>query len=379
MLFASGWERYQKNNYQGFVVVNRFCSVVKFGLSFLLMGFLLVGCGVKAAPTIPYSPVPQAIDDLKVFSRNGAVILEWSVPKKDCENKKLSNLGGFLVWRQFLSPDQRECPDCPGTYKLIVDIDYQFPQKARMSKKRVTYSDTQTKKEGKYRYKITSYTTKGVESSSSNRDGIDWSFPPPPPSHVKTTSGDRSVTLNWTFTPADDGNKPDAFNIYRRYSDQDYGLHPINENPIQQNKFSDATVANGKSYYYVVRSLRIVRDKPIESESSSETTAIPEDRTPPASPSVTMAFQSAQGVTVVWEPNLESAIGGYYVYRRVESDITPERISSLQIEGCTFLDKTFSAGLTYYYSVTAIDRSPRQNESDISQEIRVETEKHQED
>ncbi|HPD61648.1 MAG TPA: hypothetical protein PKV48_07825 [Thermodesulfobacteriota bacterium] len=36
-----------------------------------------------------------------------------------------------------------------------------------------------------------------------------------------------------------------------------------------------------------------------------------------------------------------------------------------------YLDKTFVPGLTYYYSVTAIDQSPRHNESDFSQELKV--------
>jgi hypothetical protein len=38
-----------------------------------------------------------------------------------------------------------------------------------------------------------------------------------------------------------------------------------------------------------------------------------------------------------------------------------------------YLDRTFSPGLTYYYSVTAVDRSLRHNESDFSQEMKVVT------
>jgi len=347
------------------------------------MGLLLTGCGIKAPPEIPYSPVPQAIDDLKVFSRNGGILLQWSVPKKDFENKKLSSLGGFLVWRQFISSDKKECPDCPATYERIVDIDYRFPQKARISNKIVIYWDDLIKKEGKYIYKITSYTAAGVESGESNIDIINWSFPLTPPFSFKAASGDRSVDLIWKCRTEQDENgfedRPDGFNIYRRYSDQNYGLLPLNEKPIQQNNFRDVTVVNGKSYYYVVRSLRIKHDKAIESESSAETSAIPEDRIPPAPPSVTMAFQSPEGIVVVWEPNLESDIAGYYICRRLETEVTATRISPLQVKGSTFLDKTFLPGMVYYYSVTAIDQSPRQNESDISQEIKVETVSPQKD
>ena len=46
-------------------------------------------------------------------------------------------------------------------------------------------------------------------------------------------------------------------------------------------------------------------------------------------------------------------------------------VSPLITQQTMYLDKTFAPGVTYYYSVTAIDQSPRHNESDFSQELKV--------
>jgi fibronectin type 3 domain-containing protein len=88
-----------------------------------------------------------------------------------------------------------------------------------------------------------------------------------------------------------------------------------------------------------------------------------------------MAFQSPEGIVITWEPNIDSDLEGYYVYRRGENEAHPTRVSPLIKQETMYLDKTFASGLTYYYSVTAIDQSPRHNESDFSQELKVATRK----
>jgi fibronectin type 3 domain-containing protein len=88
-----------------------------------------------------------------------------------------------------------------------------------------------------------------------------------------------------------------------------------------------------------------------------------------------MAFQSPEGIVITWEPNIDSDLEGYYVYRRGENEAHPTRVSPLIKQETMYLDKTFASGFTYYYSVTAIDQSPRHNESDFSQELKVATRK----
>jgi len=349
------------------------------GWNNLLLGFLalmlaITGCGIKAPPVVPHASIPQPVSDLAAFSRRGMIALQWSIPKKDADGMKLTNLGGFYVWRQFIPAGEIGCATCPADFRPLVDIDYQAPQNALRGSDRMTYWDYQLGQDGKYTYKVTAYTVHGVHSEQSNATAVTWMSPPPPPYQVKGISGDHVVHLSWE-TPSELQKDENSlyFNVYRRYPDQAYDLIPLNDSPIRGNVFDDLGVTNGTTYYYVVRSLRTDGEETIESKDSAEVATVPEDLAPPAPPSATMAFQAHDGIVIIWEPSLESNLEGYRVYRRLEREQKPALISPRLEEKTMYLDSTFVPGLTYYYSVTAVDASARHNESDFSRELKVVT------
>ena len=343
----------------------------------LCLGFLLlllpIGCGVKASPIVPRSPVPQTIKDLAIFSRGGTIALQWSVPQKNTDGKKLTNLAGFHIWRRFIPNEEKDCPTCKPDFELLVELDYQLPQKETKELK-MPYWDSEIEKEGTYSYYVSSYTSAWVESMGSNIVELMWAPPLPPPVAFKAFPGDRVVDLSWEVSPSLAGEEGfGGVNIYRRGVDEGYDFIPLNQTPLLQNKFQDIAVTNGEKYFYVIRSLKKIKGGIIEGKDFPEIEVIPEDLTPPATPYSTMAFQSPEGVVIIWEPNLDSDLEGYYVYRRLGDEAKPTRVSPLIEQKTMYLDKTFSLGLTYYYSVTAIDQSPRHNESDFSQELKVVT------
>ena len=311
---------------------------------------LLVGCGVKAPPVVPHSPIPQEIKDLEAISSRGTIILQWSIPQKDSDGKKLTSLGGFHIWRQFILIEEIGCSTCKADLKLLVEIDYRLPHQNRRSQGKITYGDDQVEKEGRYIYKIISYTTIGVKSSVSNVAVINWSSPLSPPLSLKATPGDRVVNLSWESRPSlgKDAykNRLSGFNIYRRRPGEDYVLTPLNNKPILENNFRDVGVTNREKYYYVVRTLKNTEGVAIESGDSIEVEVIPEDFTPPASPYATMAFQSFEGIVITWEPNLEPDLEGYFVYRRLETEDKPTLISPLIKRKTMYLDTTFSLAAT---------------------------------
>jgi hypothetical protein len=343
-----------------------------------LMFFVLalsIGCGVKAPPIVPRSPVPQTIKDLEGFSRGGTIVLQWSIPKKNTEDKKLGNLAGFHIWRRFIPTEEKGCRTCKPDFELVLELAYEVPLGGETEEK-MSYWDSQVAKEGAYFYYVSSYTTVWVESTGSNVVDLTWSPPLPPPVSIKANSGDRVVNLNWEVPPSLASEKGfGGVNIYRRSDNESYEVTPLNPSPILQNHFQDVTVANGEKYSYVLRSLKTLEEGTTEGKDSPEVSVIPEDLTPPATPLATMAFQSAEGIVIIWEPNIDSDLEGYYVYRRRENEAKPTRVSPLIKQETMYLDKTFVPGLTYYYSVTAIDQSPRHNESDFSPELKVATKK----
>ena len=336
---------------------------------------LSIGCGVKAPPIVPRSPVIQTVKDLEGYSRGGTIALQWSIPQKDTEGKKLTNLAGFHIWQKFIPIEERGCRTCKPDFELLKELEYEVPVGGETEKK-MSYWDSQVQKEGDYSYYVSSYTTLWGESMGSNVVEITWAPPFPPPVSVKVSSGDRIVDLTWELPPALAGeHRFGGVNIYRRGADEGYDVIPLNPSPILQKYFQDSAVTNGEKYFYVIRTLKTLEKETVEGKDSPEVSVIPEDLTPPATPLTTMAYQSAEGVVITWEPNIDSDLEGYYVYRRGGRETLPARISSLIKEETMYLDKTFAPGLTYYYSVTSIDQSPRHNESDFSQELKVATTK----
>jgi hypothetical protein len=302
------------------------------------------------------------------------VVLQWSIPKKDADGTKLTDLEGFYVWRQFVPAAEMGCSTCPSDFQPLTTIDYHAPHNAHRGADRMTYWDYQLQGEGRYTYKISAYTTAGVHSGQSNAGALVWWSPPPPPYHVEATSGDQAVLLSWE-TPS--GLQEDqgilGFNVYRRRPDGVYGLIPLNGDPIKGKTYRDLGVMNGQTYHYVVRALKSGEGNIIEGTDSTEVATVVVDRTPPASPTITMAFQSHDGIVVIWEPSLDSNLEGYRIYRRLETEQQPRLINPRLEEKTMYLDGTFVPGRTYYYSVTAVDASVGRNESDFSRELKVVT------
>ncbi|HPD61536.1 MAG TPA: hypothetical protein PKV48_07250, partial [Thermodesulfobacteriota bacterium] len=246
---------------------------------FFFVLVLSIGCGVKAPPTVPRALVAQTVKDLEVFSREGIIVLQWSIPKKDSEGKKLTNLAGFHIWRRFIPIEEKGCRTCKPDFELLKELEYEMPL-GEPAEEKMTYWDNQVEKEGVYSYYVSSYTAVWVESMGSNIVEITWAPPFPPPVSVKATPSDRMVDLNWEVSPSLAGEKRfGGVNIYRRSGDESYDVIPLNPNPILQNHFQDLTVINGEKYFYVIRSLKTIEEGTIEGKNSPEVSVIPEDLT----------------------------------------------------------------------------------------------------
>lgn len=82
---------------------------------------------------------------------------------------------------------------------------------------------------------------------------------------------------------------------------------------------------------------------------------------PPDAPIGVSAVAMREGIKVTWVANTEADLDRYIVYRDVTTDPTTEYA---RVDTNLFVDMNLTAGLTYYYRITAIDRVG--NESDYS-------------
>lgn len=96
----------------------------------------------------------------------------------------------------------------------------------------------------------------------------------------------------------------------------------------------------------------------IKGDDSAPLEVITHDIFPPAVPErllpVVGHFPGKEFVDLLWAPNSEKDISGYYIYRS-EGNGQPARINSVPISAISFQDVNVLAGHEYLYSISAVD------------------------
>lgn len=146
-------------------------------------------------------------------------------------------------------------------------------------------------------------------------------------------------------------------------------IAPINAALLTAPGFADPRVEFGVERCYVVRRVEMVGPIAIESAPSSPACVNPVDTFPPAPPKSVQHIAAGNGVTLLWEANTESDLGGYLVLRGEAPGDKLSPLTKQPIAETSFLDTTVRRGRTYVYRVVAVDRSTPPNESAPSEPV----------
>jgi len=120
-----------------------------------------------------------------------------------------------------------------------------------------------------------------------------------------------------------------------------------------------------------VQAVRRLGGELLASGDSPLRTARPEKLTPPPPLLGLLAVPTSQGVELRWQPSPAPDLAGYRVYRRSPGESQPSRLIPELLTKPYFVDSRVKQGQTYYYYVTAVDNSPRANESLPSEEAAI--------
>ncbi len=204
-----------------------------------------------------------------------------------------------------------------------------FERIAIIERDRRTYVDNNLQEGKEYKYKLYSQSLKGIFSNESNTLSIIPLETPPPPEKISYEIENDSLIIKWEKV-----NKEFFYNVYKSHKKSNFGLNPLNREPLQEPFFLDKLDTN-RIVYYTVRSLRggSIRH---EGKSSIEIKIDPSGLIP-SKPEGLEAIAKDDGVYLIWKEPPEPWISGYKIYRKNESDDDYVFIGKTQIP--TFVDK----------------------------------------
>jgi fibronectin type 3 domain-containing protein len=185
-------------------------------------------------------------------------------------------------------------------------------------------------------------------------------YPPAIPAGLSATGSNGSVALNWNDNTETD---LDGYNVYRS-TISGSGYSKINSTLIANSNYTDDTVTNNITYYYVVTALDVNGN---ESAYSSEASATPADTDAPMTPTGLAAKTSDSLAALTWAGNTETDLTGYNIYRTTTSGSGYIKLNSSLLTIPEYNDTSVTNTITYYYAVTAVDTSS--NESAKSAEV----------
>lgn len=334
-------------------------------LLWLVWMLVVSACAKKGPPVAWETIVPRRIVDLQATPREDRLLLEWKTPKENTDKSPLTNLASIQILRSEGTLVGDECKGCGEKVKIIYEMKVATEDFAPGKKISIFIEDQQPRRV--YVYEVVSINQRRDPSAPSNPATVYWDHPPRAPTIVRVERGDKRVDLSWE--PIEGAT---SYNVYRRMEgEEEFPLNPLNREPLREDHYTDLGVHNDIKYFYSVRAVRRVVKTDVEGKGSPALPVTPIKLTPPSAPVELVAIPLKEGIELNWRKNPEPDILGYNVYRRKPGEKEFKRLNESPLPRETYLDTKVELGQDYEYAVTAVDNSPRRNESPRSEEVRV--------
>jgi uncharacterized protein len=338
----------------------------------LLGAFLLLvsGCGYKNAPIPPENVVPKPVSDLVYKLDHKGVQLSWSYPVETITGKSLDDISSFELYRAEI-PIEDYCSTCPIPFGDPLTLPGGSPFDGKI-KRKASYGSSLLRYGDKYFFKVRSRTSWWADSADSNIITFVWFQPAAGPEGVTATAGDRKVTLKWQpVTLLVDGSPVEGvmkYQVLRSIEGKDF--ERLGE-PVAATDYVDRQVSNGVEYFYIIRSMMVLKDDLVSGRVSKSVAASPLDLNPPPTPTEVMAVRTGVGIKVFWEKSDAADLGGYRVYRRAANKNSYELLGEVAPVYTIFVDSKAGDTVRYYYTITAFDKATPPNESKKSKAATV--------
>jgi hypothetical protein len=295
-----------------------------FGVLFLCVLFL-GACGKVGDPKPPFIRIPERVKDLGVTQSGYSLILAWTNPPRYIDGSEATNLARAQIRANgsALTTLNINGAGKPQSYAISL-----APELG-----------------GERTFTVIVETSQGKLSEVSNAASV---TPVPVPGRIpvlEATADQRRIFLQWQ-KPLDHPELADAYIVVRTDI-------PAEPETVTDTRYEDIRYQAGKTLTYQVTPLRRVSGTTVLGVGPEMTTILAQDKTPPAVPHGFEITPLDTGAFVAWEPNDETDLAGYQVYRSEKPTEGFKPVGDRVITNNGFSDPSYRPGL--YYRVSAVD------------------------
>ena len=348
---------------------------------------ILTGCGTPGAPQLPSLQLARPVDDLTASRKGDKVELDWTLPRKNTDRTLVKNIPQTQICRHGGTALMSGCT-------VVGEVQNPKPEEKRNGEQppavRMKYVDTlpaqlgESDPAGFVRYAVEIMNGRERSAGLSNQVLIPVAPTIAPPERLTAKIEADGVLVSWTG-----GNVPPApkgltyrYRVLRSPAGANAYLGLADVEPEAEGYYLDKTFAWETKYDYRILPVTLVHsqgvDMTVEGDDSKPAEAYTRDIYPPSEPAGLQAVFSSVGqkpfVDLTWAPVTESDLAGYNVFRR-SGDGEPVKINPRLVAVPSYRDESVLAGMTYRYSVSAVDL--RGNESGRSAETTETVPNHQ--
>lgn len=325
---------------------------------------IATGCGTPGPPQPPSLHLPNPVSDLTAVRSGATVTLHWTNPRKTTDRLLINGtIHARICWQKITAQCEvvEQVDVQPGTK---VDFRESVPPALQQGEPRPVS------------FFVELQSSKARSAGPSNLAPILAGAAPQPLTGLRGEPRPNGAALHWdagdntlvrlhrklltpTKPPSDSSKNPLGGQSEPLLRDFLIEPGPIHDGAL------DATAQFGNSYEYTAQRLTRITVNGQTVELAGDVSAPIRidmvDTFPPAVPSglEAVAVPDKKTIDLSWQPNSDSDLAGYIVYRADDSDSTAwTPLSGPQpLTAPAYRDTSVQTGHTYRYAVTAVDLS----------------------
>jgi fibronectin type 3 domain-containing protein len=277
------------------------------------------------------STIPSVPQSLQLTIGNNQIVLNWTTPLSDGG----LTITGYRIFRSLSSGGSYIEIGTSGT---------------------LSYIDNTANNGNTYYYIVKAFNTEGDSLASSEVLGTPSTFPSSP-QNLQGDGQNNTIIISWNAPVSDGGSTITQYQVYR--ANITGGPYILIANVTTLN-YTDYTVFNGITYYYVVTATNI------NGEGSQSLEIGVKPSTVASSPLNLNATSENLKITINWAEPLNDGGSFIFEYRVYRSEFIDGPFkNTANVTGLSYIDFNVENGVTYFYKISAVNQNGESGSSNI--------------